>query len=176
MRVLVPAASAQRGYEEVNMFREMVRFKQALTPEECAEVLRSEKRAVLSVNGDDGYPYCIPINHFYNDEDGKIYFHGGKAGHRVDAVKANDKVCLCVYDAGNHVGENWWLTVKSVVVFGRCRAIEDEDRMIEITRKICYKFTEDEDYIAKEIEKSAWRTLLFEIEPEHISGKLVNER
>ena len=154
----------------------MRREKQALSAQEIREVLRTAKRGVLAMTGDGGRPYCVYVNPFYDEDTGRLYFHGGKAGHRVDAVKANDKVCLCVYDAGNHVGENWWLTVKSVVVFGRCRAIEDEEKMIEITRKICYKFTEDEDYIAKEIEKSAWRTLLFEIEPEHISGKLVNER
>ena len=50
--------------------------------------------------GDNGYPYCVPINHYYCEQDGKIYFHGGKIGHRVDAVKSCDKVCFTVYDKG----------------------------------------------------------------------------
>lgn len=50
--------------------------------------------------GEDGYPYSIPLNHCYNPEDGKLYFHGAKTGHKIDVIKANDKVSYCVYDAG----------------------------------------------------------------------------
>ena len=70
------------------MFREIARKKQVISREECIEVLKGQPRGVLAVNGDDGYPYCATINHWYNEEDGKIYFHGNKHGHRVDAMKA----------------------------------------------------------------------------------------
>ena len=157
------------------MFREMVRFKQALTPEECVEVLKSEKRGVLSVNGDDGYPYCIPINHFYNDEDGKIYFHGGRQGHKIDAIRRHDKVSFCVYDSGFRKEGDWALNIKSVIVFGRVEIVEDEDWAIEVSRRLSRKFTLDEDYIQHEVEKSGPRTLVFALQPEHMTGKLVNE-
>ena len=48
----------------------MRRRKQALTPEDCAQLLREEKRGALAVTGDMGYPYAIPLN-FYYDEDEK---------------------------------------------------------------------------------------------------------
>ena len=76
------------------MFREIVRKKQAISREECIEVLKGQPRGVLAVNGDDGYPYCATINHWYNEADGKIYFHGNKHGHRVDAMKACDMACF----------------------------------------------------------------------------------
>lgn len=38
------------------MFREVTRMKQSLSAERIAEILISEKRGVLSVNGDGGYP------------------------------------------------------------------------------------------------------------------------
>ena len=82
------------------MFRDLLRVKQRLSDEACREVLRSETRGVLSVLGDDGYPYGLPINHFYNDEDGKIYFHSGSAGHKLDALRRCNKASLCVYDHG----------------------------------------------------------------------------
>ena len=75
-------------------------FKQQISEEECIRILSSEKRGVLSMMGEDGYPYGIPLNHWYNPEDGKLYFHGAKTGHKIDAIKANDKVSYCVYDAG----------------------------------------------------------------------------
>ena len=54
------------------MFRELRRKKQELSAQECIEILINEKRGVLSVLGDDDYPYGVPLNHFYNKEDGCI--------------------------------------------------------------------------------------------------------
>ncbi len=54
------------------MFREMRRFKQQVSREECVRVLTEQKRGVLSVIGDDGYPYGLPIDHWYCEEDGRI--------------------------------------------------------------------------------------------------------
>ena len=48
------------------MFRELTRKKQKLSMEECLQILKSEKRGVLSVNGDNDYPYGMPMNHWYN--------------------------------------------------------------------------------------------------------------
>lgn len=158
------------------MFREITRYKQALSREECIAILISAKRGVLSVNGDGGYPYCMPINHYYREEDGKIYFHGGKKGHKIDALKNDDRVCLCVSSDPIEVAGQWYSDFKSVIVFGRAKAVEDEEKMLQISRELSYKFTQDEEYIQNEIERSGPGTLAFEIIPEHITGKLVHER
>ncbi len=157
------------------MFREVARFKQVLPQEECIEILKRTKRGVLSVQGDDGYPYGVPINHFYNEEDGKIYFHGGMKGHKIDAMKRDNKVSFCVFEDYQEEGD-WFLQFRSVVVFGRVEFIEDRETTYEISRRLCYKFTQDENYIAEEIVKSGPGTLLFALTPEHITGKHVNER
>ena len=158
------------------MFREMRRIKQQISREECIEILKNEPRGVLSVIGDDGYPYGVPMNHFYCEEDGKIYFHGGFLGHKIDAIKANDKVSFCVYDKGvlEEIGGS--LCIKSVVIFGRAKLIEDREKTVELCRRLCYKFTQDEAYIEDEIAKFAAGTLCFELVPEHMTGKLVHER
>ena len=44
------------------MFRKMLRYKQQIPQEECIEILKKEPRGVLSVLGDDDYPYGMPIN------------------------------------------------------------------------------------------------------------------
>ena len=157
------------------MFREMLRKKQALSEEECIAVLKTQKRGVLAVLGDEDYPYALPINHYYNDEDGHIYFHGAKFGHRVDAVKRHDKVSFCVYDEGFRREGEWALNIKSVIVFGRLVPVEDEDKMIDFCRRLSHKFTDDESYIENEIKRAGFRTLMYELIPEHMSGKLVNE-
>ena len=69
------------------MFREMRRFKQHVSEDECKKILKEENRGVFSVMGDNGYPYTIPINFYYDETDHKIYFHGAKEGHKVDAIR-----------------------------------------------------------------------------------------
>ena len=54
------------------MFRPVRKSKNALGEEAAKEVLRSARRGVLAVNGDNGYPYAIPINYLYDEEAGKI--------------------------------------------------------------------------------------------------------
>lgn len=157
------------------MFREMLRKKQALAKDDCIFLLKNEKRGVLSVTGDIEYPYGFPINHYYNEEDGCLYFHCGKKGHKLDALKNSDKVSFCVYDKGYKNDNCWALNIKSVIVFGRVSVIDDYDTICEICRKLSYKFTSDEDYINDEIKKFAKATLLLKLTPEHISGKKVKE-
>ena len=74
------------------MFREMARKKQSLEMSQIIKILNNEKRGVLSVHGENGYPYGLPINYWYNEENGYIYFHSGKKGHKIDAINANNKV------------------------------------------------------------------------------------
>jgi len=157
------------------MFREMMRIRQQLPQEECIEILKKEPRGVLSVLGDDGYPYGMPINQFYCEEDGKIYFHSGKKGHKVDAIKRCDKASFCVYDQGFRREGEWALNIRSVIVFGRIEIIEDTEKVYEMSRRLSRKFTDDEAYIEHEIVKSGPRTLMFALVPEHMTGKLVNE-
>lgn len=158
------------------MFREMARKKQQITEAECIELLKNEKRGVLSVLGDDGYPYGMPINHFYNEEDGCLYFHSGRKGHRTDAMLRCDKASFCVYDQGYIKPGDWALNIKSVIVFGRLQIVGDHARALDISRRLSYKFTDDEGYIDYEIEHSGPGVLVFRLVPEHMTGKLVNEK
>ena len=157
------------------MFRELVRIKKKLPQEECIAILKNEKRGVLSVLGDDGYPYGMPLNHFYLEEDGCIYFHSGRMGHKIDAIRACDKVSYCVYDEGYRKEGDWALTIHSVIVFGRVEIVEDLDTVVKVSRALSYKFTQDEDYIETEIKNHAHRTVLLRLVPQHICGKDVHE-
>ena len=157
------------------MFRKMMRTKQALTERECVALLREQTRGVLSVLGDDGYPYGMPMNHWYCPEDGRLYFHSGKKGHRSDALRRCGKVSYCVTDQGFRREGEWALNFRSVIAFGRLRLVEDHARALELSRLLSYKFTRDEDYIENELRRSGPGVLVFELVPEHITGKRVNE-
>ena len=157
------------------MFRKMRRFNQQITNAECIEILKNTKRGVLSLLGEDGYPYGIPIDHWYCEEDGRIYFHGAKEGHKIDAIKACDKASYCVYDEGFRKEGEWALNITSVITFGRIRLVEDEDTARKICTELVKKFTDDEDYLEKELQNAFPRVQCLELIPEHMTGKLVNE-
>ena len=155
------------------MFRELARRKQKLSEAECKEILKQEVRGVLAVNGDGGYPYALPINFYFDETNGKIYFHSGKIGHKMDSIVGNDKASFCVYDKGYHKDGHWSLNIRSVVVFGRIHIVDDwsDDLMVNF----CKRFTDDTEYIIGEIEKFRSNTVVLCLEIEHMTGKLVNE-
>ena len=157
------------------MFRKMLRIRQQLSDEECVRILKEQKRGVLAVLGDDDYPYCMPLDHWYDEKTGKLYFHGLNKGHKIDAMKRHDKVSYCVYDEGYREEGDWALNIKSVIVFGRVSFVEDRQTALEICRQICFKFMDDAEEIDRIIRKSTSPLLVFEITPEHMTGKLVNE-
>ena len=158
------------------MFRQIKRAKQALNKEECLEILKKEKRGVLSVLGDDDYPYGMPINHYYDEDTHKLYFHGGRYGHKIDAMRRHDKASFCVYGDGFIENDNWYLCFKSVIVFGRIEFIEDKKTIEDMCRKLSYHFTDNAEYIESEIAKDLNGTLMFSLSIEDMQGKYVTEK
>ena len=159
------------------MFRTMRRYKQQIAQEECVQILKEQLRGVLSVLGDGDYPYGIPLDHWYCEENGKLYFHCAKTGHKLDAVQKHDKVSYCVMDEGFRKEGDWALNIRSVVIFGRMCVVGDTED--ELKRKIatglCRKFTEDEAFLQNELINAMPRAAFLELTSEHMTGKLVNE-
>ena len=137
------------------MFRPMRRFKQQISEAECIRILKEQPRGVLSLIGDDGYPYGIPLDHWYCEDDGKLYFHGAKEGHKIDAIASCDKVSYCVMDEGFRKEGEWALNINSVIVFGRISLVTDLEKA--------------------KLEHAFPRVQCLELTPEHMTGKLVNE-
>ena len=155
------------------MFRKMRRGPQALSHEEIVELLKTETRGVMSVQGDNGYPYGYPINHYYDEEANRIYIHGATFGHRVSAVKRDPKVSYCVFGGDYQKEGDWAKYVKSVIVFGKAELIEDHDEIVRISRLLCDKFPCPPEYVEHEIEKDAQSTLIIAIDIEDMNSSAV---
>ncbi len=158
------------------MFRKMRRKKREINITAAENLLQTERRGVLAVNGDDGYPYAIPINFIYDIEEQKIYFHGARTGHKVDALRACDKICFTVYGNETVRDEAWAPFMQSVVVFGRCHMIDSKPKATELLKKLATKYYPNEQTVDEEIAKSGKVAQVFEIEIEHLSGKEVQEK
>ena len=155
------------------MFRKMRRWKQQLTESECVEILCREPRGVLAVSGDDGYPYAVPLDFVY--QDGRLYFHCAGEGHKIDAVRRCDKATFCVMDAGERTPGEWWLTFRSVIVFGRVRILDDREEVLARVRDLGLKYAAP-DYVEKELQTDGKRVQCLELTVEHMTGKRVRER
>ena len=150
--------------KEMPVFRKMRRFKQQLSEEECIAILEKEPRGVLAVLGEQEYPYAVPLDHLYWD--GKLYFHGARSGHKLDAIRRHSKVSYCVMDEG----------FRSVIVFGRVRAMDiDEPGIEDILRALGNKYNPDPADVEREIRGAIDRVQMLELTIEHMTGKLVNE-
>ncbi len=158
------------------MFREMRRAGQAVPEETCLGILEEEKRGVLAVLGDDEYPYAVPLDYYFDPDEGKIYFHCAKAGHKSDAMKAHDKVCFTVWGREYREEGDWAYYVTSVVVMGRARPVEDRETALSIAKRFGLKYYPDEASVDAEIERAFHRMQIIEITPEHMTGKLVHEK
>ena len=152
------------------MFREMRRAGQALSAGECEEILRKHGEGVLAVSGDDGYPYAVPLNYVYWD--GKLVMHGARAGHKVDAMRACDKVSFCVIDEKTVVPEEYSTAYRSVIVFGRVKILTEPEEMIPYLDALGAKFTKDDAAARMAYMKPHLAGVaIYVLSPEHVSGK-----
>ena len=158
------------------MFRPMRRKKNEISREAAEELLRTSRRGVLAVIGDEGYPYAVPVNYYYDSENQRIIFHGSRVGHKADAIQNCDKVCFTVFGNERVKGEAWAPYVQSTVVFGRCRMIENREETLAEVKRLAMKYYPDEETAEEEIARSGNAVQIYEIEIEHISGKEVQER
>ena len=147
------------------MFREMRRIKQQVSEEECLRILKTERRGALAMIGEQGYPYAVPVNYFYDESDGKIWIHGAKEGHKIDALKSCGKVCFTVWEQGELKEDDPFFWVTSVV--------ETAHRHL---RQIGLKYFPSAEYTDEVMSRSASRVQMIAVTIDHMTGKLVHEK
>lgn len=156
------------------MFRDMRRKKQLLSDSETVEILTSCSAGVLAVQGDDDYPYAVPLSYAYGD--GKLFFHSATAGHKLEAIERNAKASFCVI-ADDDVSQSTFTThFRSAIVFGRMRVLSDLDERRHALDCLARKYSPDFlGEAAAEIEQALERVCVLELSVEHATGKAARE-
>lgn len=153
------------------MFRQMRRNKQLLSDKESIDILNTQTAGVLSLLGDNDYPYSLPISYAYNNS--KIYFHHAKEGHMVDAIKKHNKASFCVIAENKIVPEKYTTYFKSVIAFGKIKILEKDEEIrnaITILSKKYNKSATNKD-IERLINKEYNSLCAIELTIEHMTGK-----
>ncbi len=150
-------------------FREMRRKDRQVFDDLITEILDKGEYGVLSVFGENGYPYGVPVNYIYQDK--SVYFHCAKTGHKLDAIRDNEKVSFCVVTDTELIPEDFSTIYKSVIAFGFA-TIASEDEKKKALMGLIKKYSSDyeekgRDYVNKEHSG----TVIVKINIEHITGK-----
>ena len=153
------------------MFRELRRKRQELPLQESIDILMKGTSGVLALSGDEGYPYAVPISYVYRDS--KLYFHGAKSGHKIDAIKKCSKASFCVIDKDIVIPEKYTTAFRSAIAFGQIRILKEETEMKAAIKALAEKYYPggSEEEHNRAIEKD-WKSLcMIEFSIEHLSGK-----
>ena len=162
------------------VFREMRRKKQVLSQKEVEGILHKGTSGVLALLGDNDYPYAVPISYVYDN--GKVYFHSAKSGHKIDAIQKAAKASFCVIDEDLVVPEEYTTYFRSVIAFGRIRIVEDDSEKRAAIEKLAIKYAPEDTAANRDYAISReWKPLcMLEMTIDHVTGKeaieLVKER
>ena len=158
------------------MFRAMRRVNCAISNDAAEKILREGDFGVLALSGDDGYPYSVPINYAFAD--GKIYFHSAKTGHKLDAIRRNDKASFCVVAKHDVIAEEFTTYFISAIAFGRIKIVEDDNdpEKFRGLKLLADKYSSTASVARREMELNRLSAVVIPVMTiEHLTGKAARE-
>mgnify|MGYP001018692228 FL=1 len=158
------------------MFRKVRKIKNELDEKTTKEVLKKAPRGVLALNGDDGYPYGLPLNYVYDEDNNALYFHGTKTGYKIDCIEKSPKASFTALLEEGVSDDGWSKNVSSVVAYGLLEEIEDSDFARDALVKLAQKYYPSEDLIEENIKANFKNTKMLAFHINYMTGKRVNER
>ena len=152
------------------MFREMRRAKQELSRDETLEILERGSSGVLALSGDEGYPYAVPLSYVYSE--GKIFFHCALTGHKMDAIRQNEKASFCVVAQDLIIPEKYTTAYRSAIAFGRVSLVSSPEEKRRAAMLLAEKYNPGhEDGAQKEIYNGMDHMAVLRLDIAHLSGK-----
>lgn len=152
------------------MEHRMRRFKQQLPADEARQIMHDATGAVLSLPGDDGYPYGVPLSFVYDEDSASVYFHSATKGHKIDCIGQGCKCSLCIIAQDNIVPEKFTTYFKSVICFGTIVPVTDPDEIIKGLKLLGNKYSPGIDSDA-EINGSLSRITVLRMDIDRMTGK-----
>ncbi len=153
------------------MNRKMRRWKQLLPQEVTEELMNRNSSGVLSLMGDEGYPYGVPVNYAFDGD--KIYFHSGKQGYKMECILANSKCSFTVIDMDENHPEDYTSYFRSAIATGDVSLVENPEESTYairlFTRKYVVNVTEEERIERIKSESHGLQMLRMDIK--ELSGK-----
>lgn len=150
--------------------RTMRRKDRQLPEEETLAILEQGTHGVLSLVGDDGWPYAIPMN--YVMMNGKLYLHCAKAGYKLDCIARDNRVCFTVVTRSEVIPAHITTLYESVVVFGTAAVVPpSEEHKVALYCIVEKLAAVDPEIKVQYIDKKEKNTAIIAITPLQVTGK-----
>ncbi|MFR2155733.1 MAG: pyridoxamine 5'-phosphate oxidase family protein [Evtepia gabavorous] len=150
--------------------RPMRRKDRQFSAADARAILAKGTHGVLSVVGDGGWPYAVPMN--YTVMGTQIYLHCARAGYKLDAIARDDRVCFTVVTQAQVIPAHITTLYESVVVLGRAQVVTaEEERLAALGSLIDTLGDVTPEIKAQYLAKKAKNTTLLRIQPCKSQGK-----
>ncbi len=153
------------------MDRKMRRNDRELTKQEAFEVLNAGEYGVLSLYGDDGFPYGVPVSFVVYNEN--IYIHcSSDSGYKKECLKVNPKVSFTAVASTHLLPEQFATNYASAIVSGVCEVISGDLEKKQALDAIAHKYSPDFHQEGQKYIKINWsKTDILKISIKEITGK-----
>ena len=145
------------------------RNRQRLSDEVCSEILQNATSGVLSLIGEDGYPYAVPLSYVWKN--GKFYFHMATKGEKIDAIRHCNRTSFCVIFKDEVVPSRYTTRYQSVVSFGTIRIVSESAEQMQALRWFAEKYSPGESGFDKEVEEARGHLIVACMDVELMTGK-----
>jgi uncharacterized protein len=126
----------------------------------------------LAVTTAEG-PYIVPVNYLFFE--GSIYFHSALAGRKMEALRADPRVCFMVDEVGPQViweqGCGFSQVYKSVICFGKAEFVEGQIEKERILTKMVQKYVPPSYAFPPMEDQNIKKTAVVRIAIESMTGK-----
>jgi len=107
-----------------------------------------------------GWPYVVPVNYYFDGKD--IYIHS-LPGKKIDALRANHRVCLQVDEIKDTY--NW----RSVIAYGTFEEVSSEETRENVLTKL-YSRLPHMTPVESKLVIGLKETIVFRIKVEEVTG------
>lgn len=153
------------------MNREMRRKDRLLTKERTVEVLEQGEYGVLSLIGDEGFPYGVPVNFVYFND--SIYMHcSTSGGYKRDAIEKNEKVSFTTVSSTEVIPSKFGTKFSSAIAFGVAKFLDNDGEKKQALDAIIAKYSTNFQAEGHEYIKTQWsHTDVIKISITELTGK-----
>jgi nitroimidazol reductase NimA-like FMN-containing flavoprotein (pyridoxamine 5'-phosphate oxidase superfamily) len=151
------------------MIRKVRRTDREIDLEMATQLLAKGEYGVLSTTGLDGKAYGVPLNYIFKDN--CLYFHCALEGHKLENIKANNKVSFCVVGRTKVLPDKFSTEYESAIAFGTASVVQGKERydaLLSILEKYSPDFLEEGK---KAIAKYDDKTTIIKVDIDHLTGK-----
>lgn len=135
------------------------------------DVLKKAPFVTVSMIGEDGAPYSVPVNAVVDDAYRVLYFHCAKSGRKLDALRANPAVSVCAVSRAAVIPGDFTTDYTSAILRGRAEIVEDEGERVKaillLVEELAPKYMQR---LNESMDRCLPATCIVKIVPESLTG------